>query len=68
MTEKRRDEIAAPAIVARMRTLRSAWMLSDDCFDILVMVSIVKTVPVQGVGEQRLVKNKAKKRQSARIL
>jgi hypothetical protein len=43
ITEKRREEIAAPAIVARMRTLRRAWMLSDVCFGIFVMYSIFST-------------------------
>jgi len=40
ITEKRREEIAAPAIVARISTLRSALTLSDVCFDIFVIQSI----------------------------
>jgi hypothetical protein len=36
MTEKRREEIAAPAIVARIRTLSRDSTVSDVCGDILV--------------------------------
>jgi hypothetical protein len=36
MTEKRREEIAAPAIVARIRTLSKDSTVSDVCGDILV--------------------------------
>ena len=39
MTEKRREEIAAPAIVARIRTLRRDCMLSLFCLDIRVSTS-----------------------------
>ena len=52
MTEKRRDEIAAPAIVARIKTLRRAWMLSEDCLDILVMASILETGSERAQGIQ----------------
>jgi hypothetical protein len=44
ITEKRREEIAAPAIVARINTLRRDWMLSEDCFDMRVTTSIVRTL------------------------
>jgi hypothetical protein len=40
-TEKRREEIAAPQIVARMRVLSRAWTLSEVCFGILVRKSIL---------------------------
>jgi hypothetical protein len=36
MTEKRREDIAAPAIVAKIRTLSRDSTVSDVCGDILV--------------------------------
>ena len=39
MTENRREEMAAPAIVARIRTLRRDWILSLFGLDIRVRKS-----------------------------
>jgi hypothetical protein len=41
MTEKRRDEIAAPAMVARISTFRRSCILSEVGLDIFVIDSIL---------------------------
>jgi hypothetical protein len=51
MTEKRREETAAAAIVARMTTFNSAWILSDVPLDIFVTNSII-SVPGEEIFPQ----------------
>jgi hypothetical protein len=57
MTEKRREEIAAPAIVARIRTLSRDSTVSDVCGDILVrnedIVSNCASLSFRGASEKR---------------